>query len=899
MRQIEAVWIYHHSHLDVGYTEHPSLVWAHQADYLREAMALAEKYQDGPEGERFKWVAESSAVVERFLDTASKDEVDRFLRLSQQGLVETTALFCNMTPLFTPPELYRSLRTMERLRAQYGLPITTAINHDVNGVPWMLPDLLAAHGISFFLMGINADSARPPLPRPRAFLWEGYGGAQVTTYNGEHYGFAQYVGIPRPVAWRASTRNLRDSHRLLSEYVAKLEREGYPHAVLVLSVTNTVTWDNDGPNEELVHFVRAWNAEGLQPRLRIVTLRDIADYFQSQRPELPVLRGDWTDWWSHGIASTARETALKQWAERVWEAATLLRALVPRLTPEDAQEFSALEPHVIRQLLLYDEHTWGSAESISAPDAVHSLGQWHAKAHYAYEAAAQAQRLWQLAVRTLAQTAVGPDVGLLLANPLPHPVKTRVLLPKLRGPDDFGGAWPLHELARDLEMANPVSPLYVAGSPVDYGLVEIPAGGYRTLALEPPPRQSRVRLDRWTMQNAWWDLRIHPQRGAIVELRSRSDGYQWCDSESPLGLGEYLAHELVQPQGRAYLQPGTPAHDIRPDLDIREARVQRVIDYQAIPGPRLGTLKLRLEAPPLRSLEVSYTLYDDEPWIDLTVTVDRDDSRALSSLYFAFPFRFADPVTFHYRQGGAIIQGDEEQLPNSCRDYYAVEDFAALATPDRHALLLTPDAPLVLWGGFTVGAYQSRHAAAQPWLISWIMNNYWHTNFKADQSGPVTFQYRLLLQSGPFRADVALAHARAFALPLLAYPLLRGAAGHLETSRPLEAPDAASYLACDAPGLRLLQCEVLDDAPPYRRLRLVLWSETAVPAAHLQFGGGWQLRQAALVDRQGQRREVLAPHANGLTLTTTAGSLSILECEVSRVAPPLGPSQPNASSQPS
>ncbi|MCY0899831.1 MAG: hypothetical protein OWU33_13055 [Firmicutes bacterium] len=320
---IDEVWIYHHSHLDVGYTQHPTIVWARQRDYLREAMDLAEQYEDGQPGEQFKWVAESSAVVESFLETANATDIDRFLRLSQAGLIETTALYCNMTPLFTPPELYRSLETLVRLRTQFGLTITSAINHDVNGLPWMLPDVLAAYQVNFLMMGINSDSARPPMPRPRAFVWEGYGGSRLLTYNGEHYGFAQYLGIPRPVAWRASEENLEESRRILHDYLAKLQEHGYPHSVLVLSVTNTVTWDNDGPNEDLVRFVRTWNASGLTPRLRLVNPSDIGRYFQSHQEAIPVRRGDWTDWWAHGVGSTARETALKQWALRLWESASL------------------------------------------------------------------------------------------------------------------------------------------------------------------------------------------------------------------------------------------------------------------------------------------------------------------------------------------------------------------------------------------------------------------------------------------------------------------------------------------------------------------------------------------------------------------------------------------------
>ena len=55
----------------------------------------------------------------------------------------------------------------------------------------------------------------------------------------------------------------------------------------------------------------------------------------------------------------------------------------------------------------------------------------------------------------------------------------------------------------------------------------------------------------------------------------------------------------------------------------------------------------------------------------------------------------------------------------------------------------TANAPLVELGEIT---------AEQPWMksiktsssiYSYVMNNYWHTNYKADQEGPVTFAYSI------------------------------------------------------------------------------------------------------------------------------------------------------------
>ena len=58
-------------------------------------------------------------------------------------------------------------------------------------------------------------------------------------------------------------------------------------------------YDNSPPNQELPDIVRRWNVEGRQPRLRLVTpIELLARIRQVPRQEIPVVTGDWTDYWN-------------------------------------------------------------------------------------------------------------------------------------------------------------------------------------------------------------------------------------------------------------------------------------------------------------------------------------------------------------------------------------------------------------------------------------------------------------------------------------------------------------------------------------------------------------------------------------------------------------------------
>src|SRR5581483_2022195 len=59
-------------------------------------------------------------------------------------------------------------------------------------------------------------------------------------------------------------------------------------------------------------FVRSWNARGGNPRLRIALPREWWAAVRAYADRLLHLRGDWTDFWNFGCASSAREQAINR-----------------------------------------------------------------------------------------------------------------------------------------------------------------------------------------------------------------------------------------------------------------------------------------------------------------------------------------------------------------------------------------------------------------------------------------------------------------------------------------------------------------------------------------------------------------------------------------------------------
>src|SRR5258708_32693012 len=141
-------------------------------------------------------------------------------------------------------------------------------------------------------------------------------------------------------------------------------------------------WDNGGPHEELVRFVRDWNQRGWQPRMHLVSLAQVFERLRTQN--LETLSGDWTDRWSHWIASSAFETALTRQSHGRFFAARTLSAVLqgqpaPATYPRNEDDLAW------RGLASYDEHTRASHVSLNHMRSPAARGQWHRKALYAYE----------------------------------------------------------------------------------------------------------------------------------------------------------------------------------------------------------------------------------------------------------------------------------------------------------------------------------------------------------------------------------------------------------------------------------------------------------------------------------------------------------------------------------
>jgi alpha-mannosidase len=100
-------------------------------------------------------------------------------------------------------------------------------------------------------------------------------------------------------------------------------------------------------------------------------------------------------------------------------------------------------------------------------------------------------------------------------------------------------------------------------------------------------------------------------------------------------------------------------------------------------------------------------------------------------------------------------------------------------------------APMFQVGSITVEQPWMKTIRPSSSIFSYVMNNYWHTNYKADQEGPVAFSYQLV-PHGQFDALEAVRCGLASRTPLM---VLRAESSKTDWSLPFDVRTNAVLLS--------------------------------------------------------------------------------------------------------
>ena len=132
--------------------------------------------------------------------------------------------------------------------------------------------------------------------------------------------------------------------------------------------------------------------------------------------------------------------------------------------------------------------------------------------------------------------------------------------------------------------------------------------------------------------------------------------------------------------------------------------------------------------------------------MDLLYTIQKQRVLTPEGLYVAFPFAPADGRGFYETLGG-VVAPTTDIIPGAASDWQTVQSFAGMRWPAMQVVICSPEIPLVQFGGINTGKFQRQARMERAHVFSWVMNNYWTTNFCASQEGEFRWSYSLTTSS--------------------------------------------------------------------------------------------------------------------------------------------------------
>ena len=152
------VYIYPHSHVDIGYTNTQENVEFIHKRNLDVAMDLAEQTRNYPEEARFRWNPEVVWPVERYLKSEPADERKRLIDAIKRGDISVDASYVNTnTSACSDEELFQLFSFGKEIENITGKKLETMVQTDIPGMSWGVVTAANENGIKYILSLFNGS----------------------------------------------------------------------------------------------------------------------------------------------------------------------------------------------------------------------------------------------------------------------------------------------------------------------------------------------------------------------------------------------------------------------------------------------------------------------------------------------------------------------------------------------------------------------------------------------------------------------------------------------------------------------------------------------------------------------------------------------------------------------
>ena len=754
------VYVVHHSHTDIGYTDLQEKIIYNHMDYIRSAIQMTEEAPD------FRWNCETYYCVEKFLEEATEEEKAAFIQRVKDNRIGLSASYLNFTDLVDQAVLNKRTKEMVDYFKQYDVPVKVAMNADINGISLGSLDALLDNEVEFLYMNIHCHHGMYPLyQNQKPYYWQNKAGKKLLVFSGEHYNLGNALGLVPNKKANFMTENYFGSAKAKSpveslkdnlyDYLKECADNDYPYDFIPASVSGVFS-DNAPPNMDILTMVQAFNkAYGDEVEVKMVTIQELYDAIKDRLGEIPTYQGDLTDWWAHGVGSTPYPVKHYKEAQRMYH-------LCEKLDPEHKVMKEQFVREAEDNLLVYSEHTWGHSSTITNP----------------YDTMVQ-----NLDIRKNSYASKAHEASAKNLNRILHSRGD-----KLRYYDRDGKIKAINTTDRE---GKKVVEFYIEVYGYDgVEVVEVATGKVMDTQISSHPRGVLISfVDEFTA----FEEKVYTFTEVLTPVVKNNTRVAYMGSERvkdivntydavtytlpyqiesdffkiSYEIGKGVTSFYNKLDDREMLKQGdacffTPVYEnteIRTDIYEERRLLGRNIrglhakKYQG----ELTEVKLIDDGKVFKTIELVYTLegtyfssvvirmYNNLPKIEfkykIAKTLTENIENILLPLTLDLPQR-----ALYVDKSDAVFKPGVEQIPGTCMEYYLIDNGLVYETDTTSILIQTKDAPMIYTGELKhhpIVLCDNKEENNYRDVYSWIMNNIWETNFKMDLSGITEFCYSL------------------------------------------------------------------------------------------------------------------------------------------------------------
>ena len=774
------VYIYPHAHVDIGYTNTQANVEIIHKRNLVNGIKLARETANYPEGARYVWNPEVMWPVERYLKNAASTEREELLEAIRKGYIHLDAGYINDNTSVTADEEFpRFFGDAKRLEKLTGVPVTTIDQTDVPGMSWGIVPMAAQFGIKYVFAPFNGSDRTGLADKLsfKPFWWIGQDGISKVLFlqPGDYTPGAREKGFkywplmagqkdPNKLLQIVKTDHPREN--FIDGYLwGKLkELEGnsdYPYDIFPM------TWamaDNTPIDADLPDAVKSWNEEYAFPHLVIASSTDIMSAFEKKYGDvIPSFRGDFTEYWTDGLGSAARETSMNRKSkERLIQTDVLWSMLHPR---EKAPRTEINEAW--RNVLMGSEHTWCYMNPYQA-DMQNEI--WGVKQNFFKTAEKSSIRLLADALSTV---STEKSNIICVFNTLSWVRNGLITL----SPDQSEAVLSVRDENNKLVRSQRLS----TGELV-FLATGVPALGTKnyTLSTKSGEKFNTKMVKGNTIDNGLVKVMIDPVTGDITSLKDKA-GVEFvnpgevCNMNSfryLLGSGKPAS---AGPQYAANTASSISTLSQKPVKATGPTEVQAVIKEN---GPLLAAIEVNSKADGCNKLTREVRVIAGMPDVEINNSIDKIAIKEKEGIHFGFAFNIPNGRT-RIDIPWSVVEIDADQLPAANRNWICFQRWLDISNEAGGITWCSLDAPTFESGNMTANIIGSalhspewiQHLPLSSTIYSWALNNHWHTNFPLSQQGKLSFRYRILPHQYAYDAVKANRFGLEQSQPLIAAPV--------------------------------------------------------------------------------------------------------------------------------